>query len=54
MAEFNVLYCEEPLPVELILARAAIRKACARAGDSALPQLIADDSVFSARDLRRS
>ena len=53
MAEFNVLYCEEPLPVELILARAAMRKACARAGDSALPQLIADDSVFSARDLRR-
>lgn len=53
MAELNVLYCEEPLPVELILARAAVRKACARARDSALPQLIADDSVFSARDLRR-
>ncbi|MDE0142635.1 MAG: enolase [Caldilineaceae bacterium] len=53
MAELNVLYCEEPLPVELILARAAVRKACDRARDSALPQLIADDSVFSARDLRR-
>ena len=49
MAEFKVLYCEEPLPVELILARAAMHKACARAGDSALPQLIADDSVLSAR-----
>ena len=46
MAELNVLYCEEPLPVELILARAAARKA------AALP-LIADDSAFSARDLRR-
>ena len=53
MAELNVLYCEEPLPVELILARAAVRKACSRAGASALPLLIADDSVFSARDLRR-
>lgn len=46
MAELNVLYCEEPLPVELILARAAARKA------NALP-LIADDSVFNARELRR-
>ena len=53
MAELNVLYCEEPLPVELILARAAARKACSRAGAPALPRLIADDSVFSARDLRR-
>lgn len=55
MAELNVLYCEEPLPVELILARAAVRKACSRAAaaDFALPQLIADDSVFNARDLRR-
>ena len=46
LAELNVLYCEEPLPVELILARAAARKA------DVLP-LIADDSAFSARDLRR-
>lgn len=53
MAELNVLYCEEPLPVELILARAAARKACSRADIPALPRLIADDSVFSARDLRR-
>ena len=53
MAELNVLYCEEPLPVELILARAAVRKACTLTAGSALPLLIADDSVFSARDLRR-
>jgi len=46
LAELDVLYCEEPLPVELVLARAAARKV------DALP-LIADDSVFSARDLRR-
>ncbi|MCY4091292.1 MAG: enolase [Caldilineaceae bacterium] len=46
MAELEVRYCEEPLPVELVLARAAARKV------DALP-LIADDSVFSARDLRR-
>ncbi len=46
MAELDVSYCEEPLPVELVLARAAARKV------DALP-LIADDSVFSARDLRR-
>ena len=46
MAELNVLYCEEPLPVELILARSALRKA------DTLP-LIADDSALSARDLRR-
>jgi L-alanine-DL-glutamate epimerase-like enolase superfamily enzyme len=46
MAELNVLYCEEPLPVELILARAAARKAD-------VLSLIADDSAFSARDLRR-
>ena len=63
MAELNVLYCEEPLPVELILARAAARKACSAtakrpqtlgsAAASSLPLLIADDSAFSARDLRR-
>ncbi len=63
MAELNILYCEEPLPVELILARAAARKACSAgarrqqtlgsATASSLPLLIADDSAFSARDLRR-
>ena len=61
MAELNVLYCEEPLPVELILARAAARKACSAAkrpqtlgaAAASLPLLIADDSAFSARDLRR-
>ncbi|RME64442.1 MAG: enolase, partial [Caldilineae bacterium] len=46
LAELNVLYCEEPLPVELVLARAALRKA------NVLP-LIADDSAFGWRDLRR-
>ncbi len=46
MAELNVLYCEEPLPTELILARSALRKA------ELLP-LIADDSALCARDLRR-
>jgi L-alanine-DL-glutamate epimerase-like enolase superfamily enzyme len=42
----GILYCEEPLPVELIQERAAIR-----AGDH-LP-LIGDDSTFTERDLRR-
>jgi L-alanine-DL-glutamate epimerase-like enolase superfamily enzyme len=42
----GLLYCEEPLPVELIRARAALR-----AGGH-LP-LIADDSAFTARDLLR-
>lgn len=46
MAELDVLYCEEPLPVELVLARAALRKA-------GVVPLIADDSAFSAGDLRR-
>ncbi len=46
LAEMGVLYCEEPLPIELIRERAAVR-----AGEH-LP-LIADDSTFSPRDLRR-
>jgi len=46
MAELDVLYCEEPLPVELILARSALCKV------TSLP-LIADDSTFNIRDLRR-
>ncbi len=44
--ERGLLYCEEPLPVELIQARAALR-----AGNH-LP-LIADDSTFGARELQR-
>ncbi|NHZ72738.1 MAG: enolase [Aquificales bacterium] len=46
LAEMGVLYCEEPLPVELIQERAALR-----AGNH-LP-LIGDDSTFTERDLRR-
>ncbi|GIV76894.1 MAG: chloromuconate cycloisomerase [Litorilinea sp.] len=46
LAEMGLLYCEEPLPVELVRERAALR-----AGGH-LP-LIADDSAFSLRDLRR-
>lgn len=46
LRELGLLYCEEPLPVELIRARAALR-----AGNH-LP-LIADDSAFTARDLVR-
>lgn len=46
LAEMGVLYCEEPLPIELIQERAALR-----AGNH-LP-LIADDSTFTERDLRR-
>ncbi len=46
LAEMGVLYCEEPLPVELIRERAVLR-----AGGH-LP-LIADDSTFTVRDLRR-
>jgi L-alanine-DL-glutamate epimerase-like enolase superfamily enzyme len=42
----GLLYCEEPLPVESIRARAALR------AGSHLP-LIADDSAFTARDLLR-
>jgi L-alanine-DL-glutamate epimerase-like enolase superfamily enzyme len=46
LAEMGVRYCEEPLPVELIQERALL---CKR---QHLP-LIADDSTFTARDLRR-
>jgi L-alanine-DL-glutamate epimerase-like enolase superfamily enzyme len=46
LCELGVLYCEEPLPVELIRERAALR-----AGGH-LP-LIADDSAFTERDLQR-
>lgn len=46
LAEMGVLYCEEPLPVEQVRARAALR-----AGGH-LP-LIGDDSAFTVRDLRR-
>jgi L-alanine-DL-glutamate epimerase-like enolase superfamily enzyme len=46
LAEMGVLYCEEPLPVELIQERAALRS-----GEH-LP-LIGDDSTFTERDLRR-
>lgn len=46
LAELGLLYCEEPLPVEQIAARARLRRT------DALP-LIADDSAFTLRDLRR-
>jgi L-alanine-DL-glutamate epimerase-like enolase superfamily enzyme len=46
LAALGLLYCEEPLPVEQIQARAHLR-----AGHH-LP-LIADDSAFTARDLAR-
>ena len=46
LAEMGVLYCEEPLPIEQIQARATLR-----AGEY-MP-LIADDSTFTERDLRR-
>ncbi len=46
MRERGVRYCEEPLPVELIQERAALR------GQQRLP-LIGDDSCFGPRDLQR-
>jgi L-alanine-DL-glutamate epimerase-like enolase superfamily enzyme len=46
LRDLGLVYCEEPLPVEQILARAALR----RGGH--LP-LIADDSAFTLRDLAR-
>lgn len=46
LRELGLLYCEEPLPVELIRERAALRQA------DVLP-LIADDSCFTIRDLQR-
>ena len=42
----GLLYCEEPLPVELVHQRAALQSA------HALP-IIGDDSCFTLRDLRR-
>ncbi|MEM7539401.1 MAG: enolase C-terminal domain-like protein [Chloroflexota bacterium] len=44
--ELGVLYCEEPLPVEQIQDRAILRQG------NHIP-LIADDSTFTVRDLRR-
>ncbi len=46
LAELGVAYIEEPLPAELVKARASLRAA------QILP-IIADDSCFSLRDLRR-
>ena len=46
LAGLGLLYVEEPLPVELITARAELRAA------NTLP-LIADDSTFTLRDLSR-
>lgn len=46
LREAGLLYCEEPLPIEQIQARARLRAA------DCIP-LIADDSTFSARDLQR-
>lgn len=46
LRELGLLYCEEPLPVELIGERARLRQA------AVLP-LIADDSCFTRRDLER-
>ncbi|HXF61797.1 MAG TPA: enolase C-terminal domain-like protein [Caldilineaceae bacterium] len=46
LAELGLHYCEEPLPVEEITARAQLRR------EGHLP-LIADDSAFTLRDLKR-
>ena len=46
LAEVGILYVEEPLPIELLPERAALRQAN-------LMPLIADDSAFSPRDLSR-
>lgn len=46
LAELGILYVEEPLPVEMIPERAALRQS------ETLP-LIADDSTFTLRDLNR-
>lgn len=46
LRDAGLLYCEEPLPVELVHARTALRQA------KLLP-VIADDSCFTVRDLRR-
>ena len=44
--EMGILYCEEPLPIQQLLARQQLRRA------GALP-LIADDSAFTVPDLER-
>ncbi len=46
LAQLGVVYCEEPLPVEQIQERSRLR------AQEILP-LIADDSAFTPRDLRR-
>jgi L-alanine-DL-glutamate epimerase-like enolase superfamily enzyme len=46
LAERGLLFCEEPLPVEMILERAALRA-------RGLLPIIADDSCFTLRDLQR-
>jgi L-alanine-DL-glutamate epimerase-like enolase superfamily enzyme len=46
LVELGILYVEEPLPVELIPERAALR-------DADLLPIIADDSAFTLRDLNR-
>ena len=46
LAKLGIAYVEEPLPVELVKERAALRAA------QILP-IIADDSCFTLRDLRR-
>lgn len=46
LSDMGLEYCEEPLPIEQIKQRAALRS-------RHLLPLIADDSVFTLRDLRR-
>jgi len=46
LRDHGLAYCEEPLPVELIRERAALRQ-------QQIVPLIADDSTFSLRDLHR-
>ncbi len=46
LCELGMLYCEEPLPIEYIRERAALRAV------ASIP-LIADDSAFAPRDLVR-
>jgi L-alanine-DL-glutamate epimerase-like enolase superfamily enzyme len=46
LRELGLRYCEEPLPVEQVRARAALR------ARGELP-IIADDSAFTVRDLHR-
>jgi len=46
LRDLGLAYCEEPLPVQLLAARAALR------GAGLLP-IIADDSCFTVRDVER-